>query len=244
MGTGYVRLHRQMLDNPLSKKPAYAWLWIVLLLLANHKKNKFMWNGEIIIIQEGQIITGRKELSLKTGIPESTIEDILKFLERQHQIQQQKTTKYRLITIVNWCKYQFSDNTSDNKATTKQQQADTNKNYNNYNNEKKEEESENKNFPLPSYFDSFWKEYPKKEMKKKSMEIWKRKKLDRKITEILAFIAKAKGTDRWQKNFIKSPTTFLNNESWEDDIESYGGSKNDKNTNLLKPEKGKYENIK
>lgn len=90
-----------------------------------------MAHGKIFNLQEGQLITGRKKLSEGTGIPESTIEDILKLLENEQQIQQQKTTKYRLITIVNWKEYQESDN----KATTKQQQADT------YKNDKKEKNS-------------------------------------------------------------------------------------------------------
>ena len=86
-----------------------------------------MTNGKIILIKEGQLITGRKALSAATGIPESTIEDILRLFESEQQIRQQKTTKYRLITILNWKEYQESDN----KATTKQQQADTNKNVKN-----------------------------------------------------------------------------------------------------------------
>lgn len=124
------------------KKPTWAWLWVVLLLKANHKEEKMIWNNNIIIIKEGQFITGRKELSKASGIPESTLEDILKYLENQHQIEQQKTTKYRLITIVNWKDYQKPDIKSDNKATTKQQQADTNKNDNNVKNEKKDSISE------------------------------------------------------------------------------------------------------
>jgi hypothetical protein len=137
MEQGWVKLHRQLIENPIITKPSYLALWVVLLLKANHKENKFMWNGNIIVVKEGQMITGRKELSKETKIPESTIEDILNYLEKQHQIQQQKTTKYRLITIVNWVKYQGSDTKSNNKATTKQQQADTNKNDNNIKNEKK-----------------------------------------------------------------------------------------------------------
>lgn len=125
---GYIKLWRCLLDNPMAQKPYYAWLWVVLILKANHRPNKFMWNGKIIVIKEGQLITGRRKLSIETGISQSTIEDILKFLESQHQIQQQKTTKFRLITIVEWEKYQNSDSKSNNKATTKQQQADTNKN--------------------------------------------------------------------------------------------------------------------
>ena len=101
-------------------------MWIVLLLKANHKETKMIWNNNLIVIKEGQFITGRKELSKASGIPESTIEDILKYFEISEQIQQQKTTKYRLITIINWKDYQNTDN----KATTKQQQSDTNKNDN------------------------------------------------------------------------------------------------------------------
>lgn len=83
-----------------------------------------MWNNQIIVIKEGQLVTGREKLSKETGIPESTVERILNYLEKEHQIGQQKTTKYRLITIVNWEKYQVADN----KWTTNGQQMDTYKN--------------------------------------------------------------------------------------------------------------------
>jgi len=132
MENGWVKIHRKIIDKAFYTKSAYVHLWVHLLLSANHKPKEFIWNGKIIVIKEGQMITGRKQLSVETGIPESSVQDILCFLEKQHQIQQQKTTKYRLITIVQWEKHQQSNN----KATTKQQQADTNKNDNNVKNEK------------------------------------------------------------------------------------------------------------
>lgn len=70
-------------------------------------------------------------------------------------------------------------------------------------------------------FEIFWKVYPKKEMKKKSQEIWKQKKISTHLNSILEFIEKAKKTDRWKAGFIKQPTTFLNNECWNDLVESY-----------------------
>lgn len=124
MKGGYVKLHRKILDNPITEKPVWAWLWVVLLLKANHQETKMIWNNNLIVIKEGQFITGRKELSKETKIPETTIERILEFLEKTGQIGQQKTTKYRLITIINWKDYQHSDN----KRTTNGQQMDTNKN--------------------------------------------------------------------------------------------------------------------
>ena len=74
-------------------------------------------------------------------------------------------------------------------------------------------------------FNQFWEEYPKKELKKKTLEIWKRKKFDTQLKVILDFIGKAKNTDRWQKGYIKQPPAFLNGECWNDDLNSYNDKK-------------------
>jgi hypothetical protein len=141
MTNGWVKLHRKILDNPICRKPNYSWLWVVLLLKANHKEHSFIWNNEKQICKKGQLLTGRKELSNETGIKEGTIETILNYFESQHQIQQQKTTKFRLISVLNWEEYQdiqqeFQQQT-DNKLTTNRQQNDTNNNDKNNKNEKK-----------------------------------------------------------------------------------------------------------
>ena len=90
-----------------------------------------MFNDEIIIIKEGQLVTGRRQLSEMTGISQTTIERILKVLENGHQIGQQKTTKFRLITIVNWKEYQNADIKMDNKRTTKRHIQECNNEKNN-----------------------------------------------------------------------------------------------------------------
>lgn len=150
---GWIKLHRKLQEKGYYKNSKYVHLWVHLLLSANHKSKEFMWNNQIIIVKEGQMITGRDELSKATGIKSGSIENILKMLESEHQIEQQKTTKYRLITIVNWKEHQKSDNTSDNRVTTKYQQSDTNKNDNNIKNEKKESEpsSEDINILIKSF---------------------------------------------------------------------------------------------
>ena len=120
MNNGWIKLHRKLLDNPIANRPAWSWLWITLLLLANHDEtHSFIWNGRRVFLNQGEFVTGRSALSEQTGIAGSTIEDILNYLESQQQIRQQKTTKYRLITIVKWKEYQKSDSKPDNKATTK-----------------------------------------------------------------------------------------------------------------------------
>ncbi len=138
MNNGFISLHRKILDNPLSKKPHWAWLWIYLLLRANYEETEIIWNGQNLKIEKGSFITGRNSLAKETGIPASTIEDILKYLETQQQIRQQKNNKYRVITILNWEKYQKPDRKSDNKATTSRQLADTDNNINKNNKNNKD----------------------------------------------------------------------------------------------------------
>jgi hypothetical protein len=126
MDNGWIQLHRKLLDNPIYRKPAWLSVWVTLLLLASHKeKEDFIWNGKPIKLKKGEFITGRNKLSELTGVPATTIEDILKYLETQQQIRQQKTTKFRLISILKWNNYQKSVIKSDNRATTERQQSDT-----------------------------------------------------------------------------------------------------------------------
>ncbi len=136
MKQGWIKLYRKLQEKGYYKKSQYVHLWVHLLLSANHEKKEFMWNKEIIIIKEGQLLTGRDKLAEETGINRSTIENILKLLENEHQIEQQKTTKFRVITILNWKTYQTDDKKSSNRVATKEQQSSTNKNVKNDNNEK------------------------------------------------------------------------------------------------------------
>jgi len=104
--SGWIKLHRKIRDKGYYKNSKFVHLWVHILLKANHEGKEFMRNNQIIVIKEGQLITGRKQLSEETGISESSIERILEMFENEHQIEQQKTTKFRLITILNWKEYQ------------------------------------------------------------------------------------------------------------------------------------------
>lgn len=136
MNNGWIKLHRKILDNPMHLKSEWFSLWIHMLLLASHDDHSFIWNGEKKELKKGEFVTGRKRLKELTGISETTIERILGYLEGQGKIGQQKTTKYRLITILNWEQYQNLDS----KRTTDGQQTDTYKNYNKGKKGKKEQQ--------------------------------------------------------------------------------------------------------
>jgi len=133
---GFIIIHRKILDNPVvCKDNDYFRVWLYLLLNVSHKTHTAIFNGEKIILNPGQLITGRKSISGKCNVSESKVQRILKSFEIEQQIKQQTTNKNRLITVLNWCKYQFNEQQGEqqvnNKRTTNEQQVNTNNNGNN-----------------------------------------------------------------------------------------------------------------
>lgn len=136
---GWIKIHRKMLENPIICKDSdYLSVWIYLLLNATHKEIPALFKGEKIILQPGQLITGRKSMSSKLKISESKIYRIINEYKSEQQIEQQTSNKNSLITILNWNKYQQIEQQNEqqmnNKRTTTEQQLNTNKNVKNDNN--------------------------------------------------------------------------------------------------------------
>lgn len=129
MYRGYVKVWRKIYDNPLSKKPEYLSVWLYLFSHANHEDKEFIFNNKKQTIKRGQILIGRKKISSETGINESNVQRILKYLENEHQIEQQTFSVNRIITVVNYDLYQKSEQHNEqpanNQRTTNEQPANT-----------------------------------------------------------------------------------------------------------------------
>lgn len=139
---GWLKLHRQILENPIVMKDSdHLAVWIYLLLNATHKEYPAIFKGEKITLQPGQLLTGRKAISDKLSIQESKVKRILTSFETDQQIDRQRGNKNSLISIVQWDKYQERDQQNDQQMTSKRpasdQQVTTNKNVKNIKNVKK-----------------------------------------------------------------------------------------------------------
>lgn len=74
---GYIKLPRELLNMPLSKKPQQFALFVHLLLLANREAKE--WNG--IRIERGQIVTSLRSLSKSCGLTISCVRTGLRGLK-------------------------------------------------------------------------------------------------------------------------------------------------------------------
>lgn len=117
MNKGWIKLHRQLLDcwiwrvnEPFDKRSA----WVDLLLTANHSDTKLLFNGEIITITRGQILTSVRQLSAKWNWSVNRTYRFLKMLENENMVQKESNDNRTLLTIVNYSVFQFSENSNGN----------------------------------------------------------------------------------------------------------------------------------
>lgn len=141
---GWVKLYRELLEKPIWQlsTPGQKTVLITLLMLANHFGKNWEWNGQPYHLEPGQLITSLSSLANKCGKGvsiQSVRSALLKF--SKYGFLTNKSTKVsRLITIVNWGKYQGQDSKPTKQATDSQQSSNkeptTNKNVKNEKNEK------------------------------------------------------------------------------------------------------------
>jgi hypothetical protein len=115
---GWVKVHRKLSEKVFYRKDSEkVHLWIHLLICANRDEREELLGGKLIKCNSGQFTTGRKQLSEATGINESKIERILTYFEKiEQQIEQQKTSTNRLISILNWSEYQLTEQQSEQRV--------------------------------------------------------------------------------------------------------------------------------
>jgi DNA-binding PadR family transcriptional regulator len=73
--------------------------------------------------------------------------------------------------------------------------------------------------PAAARFADWWAVYPKHVARKKAEAIWRNRKLDaiadRLIHDVLT---RASDDDGWRRGYVPDPTTYLNQDRWEDDL--------------------------
>lgn len=77
----------------------------------------------------------------------------------------------------------------------------------------------------PADFSQFWRSYPRKEGKKKTLSRWKHMDAEAK-QQALAGLKRWQDSGRWDDpQFIPQPLTYLNGERWKDEIAKTNGRK-------------------
>lgn len=152
--TGCISIDRSIQNHWLFKeKRTFSKFeaWIYLLMEANHSKAKVPIGNQIVTVERGQRLTSILTLSDLFNWSRFKVKTFLDLLESDGMLEVKTTSKYTLITIVNYDFYQSEQGRNQHQndikptskqhqsninPTSKQHQTNTNNNDNKDNNEK------------------------------------------------------------------------------------------------------------
>jgi hypothetical protein len=228
MAEGWIKLHRQLMDNAMyfSEPFTRCQAWIDLLLLANNKDSFFFKRGIRVDVKRGQVGYDIESLGKRWKWSRGKVERFISMLENDSQVVRQKNNITTLISICKYNIYQSSDKANDNpnsKADGQQtiKQTDTNKKEDNYKNEKNDKKEDINYTVLCETFITLLPELPKvtiplSEKRIKAVNAMAKEYGKEKIIEMLRTVQRSPHllgeNDRgWKANFdwLFNPTNFL-----------------------------------
>ena len=117
MSTGWIKLHRQLLDWEWYDDINTSRLFIHLMLTANHKDNN--WRG--IEIKRGSRLTSLDKLSSETSLSVSKIRTSIKKLISTNEIASKSHSQHTVFTMINYDSYQGDDKQVSKPVTNQSQ---------------------------------------------------------------------------------------------------------------------------
>lgn len=201
--SGWIKIHRKLLDNPRFKDGDWLKVWVWMLATATHKPYDVLFKGQRTKLQPGQFTAGRIQIAQETGVAQAKVWRIVEALKSEQQIEQQPSNACSLFTILNWDKYQHDEQQSEqpvssHRATTEQPVST---------------KQEQKNIRMEEVI---YEAYPLKVGKPKALASIQKalKKVSFEI--LLAKTQEFAGIIGDDKQFVPHPTTWFNQERWND----------------------------
>lgn len=134
---GWIKLHRDILNHWIWKDTEKFHWWLELLFMANWEDGKVLVGNTLVNVKRGQMLASNGFLSRRWQVHPDTVRSFLRLLESDNMITQEAHSKFNLITICNYVKYQdvtnlnSEVNTNPNAEVNTDPNTDPNKEYKN-----------------------------------------------------------------------------------------------------------------
>lgn len=152
--SGWIKIHRDMMNHWCASDPNFLAVWVRLLFDANYEDKKNLINGTVVNIKRGQVLFGLPSFSKRSGVTVAKLRRIISVLIEKEMISRQTTNKYSIISITKYDMYQKDDRQKTNRKQTENKQNTTSKEDNNIRIKE-----------IDTLFDEFWKVYPSNKSK-------------------------------------------------------------------------------
>ena len=117
MDDGYIKLNRKILSWGWFSDSNTVHVFLYCLLNANWKPGEFLGSS----IDRGQFATSLAKIAADTGLSIQNVRTALKHLELTGELTSKSQGKYRIITVLNYCRYQDINKVANSELTANQQ---------------------------------------------------------------------------------------------------------------------------
>lgn len=114
MSDGWVSVHRQISDHWIWQRKPFSegQAWVDLVMLANHKDKKMIFQGAVVLVARGSTITSILKLSQRWGWTRKKTTTFLSLLEADKMLTRDSTPQGTTITLQNYDLYQITEQQS------------------------------------------------------------------------------------------------------------------------------------
>lgn len=223
MSGGWVKLHRQAIENGWLMNHRLWSFWCYCLLKATHKQVDVTVGYQRIRLEPGQFIFGRKVAASNLKMTERQIRTCQNTLISTNNLSVKTTNKFSVITVVNWNTYQGQENENGQQSVSQTDQQPTSN--------RPQTRSKRIKEVNTSSFDDFYNAYPRKVGKASALKAWQKINPDSSLqSRILKALEWQAQQGEWQKEngkYIPHPATWLNGNRWEDEQPEFNVPTND-----------------
>ena len=122
MENGWIKLHRSLMQHWLYSHAELLRVWIDILLLASHREHKVLLGGSVVNVKRGSFIISKLQWAKRLKLSRPKLDRVLKMLKGDRMIEQQTCNQFTLISVVNYNRYQLSEEPNEAMGVTTDQQ--------------------------------------------------------------------------------------------------------------------------
>ncbi|EDC8080766.1 DNA replication protein [Salmonella enterica subsp. enterica serovar Agona] len=117
-GKGFALLHRKIMDVPFYKDPEASHLWVHLILKAKHAPESVLTDIGEMLVNRGQLLSGRNALAFETGLKADRVQYLLRKFQKLGMVSWVSHGKFSVFTIVKYDDYQSNSVPADYQQIT------------------------------------------------------------------------------------------------------------------------------
>ena len=117
-GKGFALLHRKIMDVPFYKDAEASHLWVHLILKAKHAPESVLTDIGAMLVNRGQLLSGRNALAFETGLKADRVQYLLRKFQKLGMVSWVSHGKFSVFTIVKYDDYQSNSVPADYQQIT------------------------------------------------------------------------------------------------------------------------------